>query len=523
MPSGIPGPGEVRNLVVVLGDQLNHDSAAFDGLDPATDLVWMCEARTESTAVWSHQARIAVFLAGMRHFAEDLRSAGVRLRYRALDVEEDDDLLAALEADLRDLRPARVVVVEAGEWRLTEGLVETVARAAVPLVVLPDRHFLCSREEFASWLTERSTPRMEHFYRWMRRRTGYLMEGAQPVSGRWNFDEENRGSFGPDGPGLLITPASFPPDEITRDVLALVQERFGDHPGSLSTFDWPVCRDDALAVLDDFVENRLADFGTYQDAMTSGVPWPETVLWHSRLSVALNLKLLDPREVCEAAIAAHASGTAPLPSVEGFVRQVLGWREYVRGIYWTQMPELAEANALEAHEPLPGFYWDAETDMTCLRRTITETLEHGFAHHIQRLMVTGLFGLLLGVDPHALHRWYLAVYVDAVEWVEMPNTIGMSQYADGGLLASKPYVATGKYLQRMSDYCGDCRFRPDRSTGTDACPFTTLYWDFLDRHLERFAAHPRMALQVRNLARKPSEEMAAIRQQAADLRAAFRG
>lgn len=510
----------VRTLVVVLGDQLDHRSAAFEGFDPGADLVWMCEARGESELVWSHQARIAVFLTAMRHFAAELRAQGFPVRYRALDVEGDDDLVAALRADVELLRPERVVVVEPGEWRLEQELL--ALGGAVPIQLLPDRHFLCSREEFAGWLSGRKAPRMEHFYRWIRRRTGYLMEDGEPVAGRWNFDEENRGSFGPDGPGMLRPPLDTAPDAITTEVLSLVGRLFADHPGSLASFDWAVTRADALAVLADFVEHRLAEFGTYQDAMASGVPWPETLLNHSRLSVALNLKLLDPREVCTAVLEAYVAGQAPLASVEGFVRQVIGWREYVRGLYWARMPAFAEENALAAHEPLPALYWDGATEMNCLHQAVTETLAHGYAHHIQRLMVTGLFGLLLGVDPAALHRWYLAVYVDAVEWVELPNTIGMSQYADGGYLASKPYIASGKYLDRMSDYCGGCRFNPDQATGDDACPFTTLYWDFLGRHRDRFAQHPRLALQVRNLDRKSTEELTAIRDRAASLREELR-
>ncbi|MCX6395176.1 MAG: cryptochrome/photolyase family protein [Propionibacteriales bacterium] len=521
-PGRNPFPGHVRTLVVVLGDQLDPDSDLLTDLDPAHDLVWMCEASGEADHVWSHQARIAVFLSAMRHLALTLDERGIPVCYRRLDVEDDADLLAALESDLDRFGPEEVRVMEPGEWRLEAGLAEVAERWGRPFEVLPDRHFLCSRTDFDRWLADRSVPRMEHFYRAMRRRTGYLMDGDQPAAGRWNFDTENRGSFGPDGPGLTVGPRAFRPDAVTQEVLDLVRTRFGSHPGSLDAFDWPLTRPDALLALDDFIEHRLGDFGSYQDAMTSGAPWPDTLLFHSRLSVALNLKLLDPREVCEAAVAAYHAGTAPIASVEGFVRQVLGWREYVRGLYWARMPQFADMNELGANEPLPGLYWDAGTDLNCLHQTVSETLAHGYAHHIQRLMVTGLFGLLLGVDPAALHRWYLAVYVDAVEWVELPNTIGMSQYADGGYLGSKPYIATGKYIDRMSDYCGPCRYRPDRAVGPDACPITTLYWDFLGRHHERFAGHPRMALQVRNLERKSGAELTAIRDQAAAFRESLR-
>jgi deoxyribodipyrimidine photolyase-related protein len=301
---------------------------------------------------------------------------------------------------------------------------------------------------------------------------------------------------------------------MTRAVLDLVERQFPSNPGRLDAFDWPVTRDQALAALEDFVAHRLPCFGRWQDAMWRGEPW----LYHSRLAAALNLKLISPREACAAAEQAWRQGRAPLEAVEGFVRQVLGWREYVRGIYWREMPGYVERNALDAHESLPSFYWSGETDLACLRETIGQTLALGYAHHIQRLMVTGLFALLWGVRPREVHEWYLAVYVDAVEWVELPNTLGMSQYADGGLLASKPYVATGKYLARMGNYCDGCRYRPERAHGADACPFTTLYWDFLARHRERFARHPRLALQVRNLDRLSDSERTAIAVRADELR-----
>ncbi len=507
---------DVRRLIVVLGDQLDLGSTALRDVDPRRDVVWMCESADEATAVWSHQARIAVFLAAMRHFAEDLRARGLSVRYHRTE-DERGSLAQALAADLDELRPGSVVVTQPGEYRVEQTLREAVEAAGVEWDCREDEHFLCSAADFAEWIGGRKQPRMEHFYRWMRRRTGWLMEAGEPVGGRWNFDADNRGAFTEDGPGLRPDPRSFPPDPTTQEVLDLVARRYGDHPGSLASFDWPLTREDALLALADFVDHRLARFGEVQDAMWSGEPWPAALLFHSRLSVALNLKLLDPREVIDAVVEAHVAGRAPIGSVEGFVRQVLGWREYVRGLYWQRMPEFVDANALDAQLPLPELYWTGETEFACLRETVGETLRHGYAHHIQRLMVTGLFGLLLGVSPRAMHEWYLAVYVDAVEWVELPNTIGMSQYADGGVLGSKPYVASGAYIDRMSDYCSGCPRRPDRATGDDACPFTTLYWDFLDRHRSRFAEHPRMTLQVRNLDRR-EDDLPAIRAAAAELR-----
>jgi deoxyribodipyrimidine photolyase-related protein len=349
----------------------------------------------------------------------------------------------------------------------------------------------------------------------MRQRHGVLMDGAQPEGGQWNFDADNREAFGPSGPGPVPPRTVFEPDAITREVMTLVRSRFGTHPGQLDSFAWTVTRAQALQALQRFVAERLPHFGRWQDAMWPGEPW----LYHAHLSAALNLKLLNPREVVDAAVAAYRAGAAPLAGVEGFVRQVLGWREYVRGIYWTRMPGYAELNALDAPHDLPGFFWTGHTDMACLRDALGQTLQHGYAHHIQRLMVTGLFALMYGVQPQQVHAWYLAVYVDAVEWVELPNTLGMSQYADGGLMASKPYVATGKYIQRMSPHCKGCRYNPAQRTGDAACPYTTLYWDFLMRHEERLAANPRMALQVKNVARLDGAEKQAIRARAAAVRA----
>ncbi len=507
----------LRNLVVVLGDQLDAGSAAFDGFDPQTDAVWMAEVAEESTHVWTSQPRIAIFLAAMRHFREALQARGWDVRYRELPATGEGGTLAGeLSRTLREVKPARVVMVDAGEWRVAEVIRAAVTDAGVEFEVRSDRHFLCTREEFAAHAEGRKQLRMEFFYREMRRKHRVLLDRAgEPEGGQWNFDHDNRGSFTAEGPGRLRAPVRFEPDALTREVLALVRGRFGAHPGRLESFDWPVTPEQARVALEDFIAHRLADFGQYQDAMWTREPW----LYHSRLAAAMNLKLLDPREVISAAEAAYRAGRASLASVEGFIRQILGWREYVRGIYWHFMPGYVERNALGAREELPKFYWTGETPMACLHDAIGQTLEHGYAHHIQRLMVTGLYGLLLGVEPQRMHEWYLAVYVDAVEWVELPNTLGMSQYGDGGARASKPDVSTGKYIDRMSNYCAGCRFDPAKATGPDACPFTTLYWDFLQRHEKLLAANQRMALQVKNLARLKPADARAIRERAAAIRA----
>lgn len=509
----------MRNLVLILGDQLDPAGTAFDGFDPGLDAVWMAEVEHESRHVSSHKARIVLFLAAMRHFRDDLRARGHVVHYRELDAHAHPSLEAALEDDLGRLRPERVICVRPGEQRVLAALEPVVRASGCSWELREDGHFLCTPAEFTHWAGARRALRMEHFYRWIRQRERLLLDGDQPCGGRWNFDADNRAAFGPEGPGFVPACAGFAPDAVTRAVIELVERRFATHPGRLERFDWPVTRAAALQALDDFVRHRLRDFGRWQDAMWTGEPY----LHHSRLSAALNLKLLGPREVCAAAERAYRSGAADLAAVEGFIRQVAGWREFVRGIYWREMPGYLEHNALDAGAALPAFYWTGETDMACLREAVGQTLEYGYAHHIQRLMVTGLFALLWGVRPREVHEWYLAVYVDAVEWVELPNTLGMSQFADGGLLASKPYVASGRYLDRMSDYCSRCRYRPGAATGEDACPVTTLYWDFLARHERRFERHPRLAPQVRNLARKSASERAAIAARAQALRQVTNG
>ena len=516
---------ELRTLVVVLGDQLDLDAAAFDGFDPEQDAVWMAEVNEESNHVWSGKQRIALFLAAMRHFAQALHAAGRPLHYTRLDDPGNGGTLAAeLQAAIEELAPQRLLMTAPGDWRVWQSLKAAAESSGRALEVCEDRHFYTTVREFSAHAKGRKALRLEYFYRALRQRHGVLMQdgkpeggklqGGQPVGGRWNFDADNREAFGRAGPVGLPARATFEPDALTREVIALVNRHFAQHPGSLDGFAWPVTREEALASLRSFIEQRLPLFGRYEDAMWPGEPW----LYHSHLSAALNLKLLNPREVVQAAEAAYHAGHAPLQSVEGFIRQILGWREYVRGIYWTQMPGYVELNALDAQQALPAWYWTGQTDMACLRDALTQTLQHGYAHHIQRLMVTGLFTLLLGVRPQEVHAWYLAVYVDAVEWVELPNTLGMSQYGDGGLMASKPYVATGKYIQRMGGPCSRCRYDPAQRAGEQACPYTTLYWDFLMRHEALLKKNPRMAMQVKNVARLSDVQRHAVVQRADAIR-----
>jgi deoxyribodipyrimidine photolyase-related protein len=510
-----PRVAKLRDLVVVLGDQLDLEAAAFDGFDAGVDAVWMAEVPAESTHAWSSKPRTALFLAAMRHFALALHAAGRPLHYTRLDaVGNGGSLGAQLQADIERLRPARLVMTEAGDWRVLQAIKAVAEANGLPLDIREDRHFFCSVREFAAHARGRKALRMEYFYREQRKRHDVLMRDGEPVGGQWNFDTDNREAFTATGPSDVPPRTTFPPDAVTREVIALVNNRFAVHPGRLDSFAWPVTRAQALQSMRAFIKERLPLFGRYQDAMWPGDPW----LYHSHLSAALNLKLLNPREVVAAAEAAYHDGHVPLASAEGFIRQILGWREYVRGIYWTQMPGYLERNALDAREELPAWYWTGATDMACLRDALAQTLTHGYANHIQRLMVTGLFALMLGVNPKQVHAWYLSVYVDAVEWVELPNTLGMSQYADGGVMGSKPYVATGKYIQRMSPHCEGCRYDPAQRSGDNACPFTTLYWDFLMRHEAALARNPRMALQVKNVARLTDAQKRAVRERAAAIR-----
>ncbi len=501
---------KVRHLVVVLGDQLDGQSAAFDGFDKARDVVLQMEVMEEASYVPQHRLRLAVFFAAMRHFRDEQRAHGREVVYSALDDKANRGSLAAeLHRHARQLKPERIIVLEPGDWRVRAQL----ADLALPIEFRADRHFLCPRDEFNAFANRHPHVVMETFYRFMRQRLGILIEDdGGPTGGKWNLDSENRKSFGRGKAPTIPAPPRFAPDATTREVVALVQRVFPNNPGRLDGFDLPVSHVQAQRALKDFVTHRLASFGRYQDAMRGG----EALLFHSRLSVPLNLHMLQPRDVVDAALTQHG---VPLNSLEGFIRQIIGWREFVHGIYWRMMPDYAERNALDAELPMPRFFWTGETDMRCLHEAIGHTIDHGYAHHIERLMVLGQFCLLLGVRPYDVHRWHISMFVDAIDWVSLPNALGMSQHADGGAIGTKPYAASGNYINRMSDHCRHCRYDPHKSVGDDACPFTTLYWDFLARHTKRFRSNRRMTFSYRNLARKDRHEIDAIRRQANSLKA----
>jgi deoxyribodipyrimidine photolyase-related protein len=475
----MPGP----LLVPILGDQLSPNLASLRGADPADTVVLMMEVWEEATYVRHHKQKIALIFAAMRHFAAELRAAGWRVEYVTLDDPENagsftGEVVRALERH----DPREVRVVEPGEWRVHATMAQWADKFPCPVTILADDRFIASKAEFAAWAEGRRTLRMEYFYREMRRKTGLLMEAdGSPAGGRWNYDAENREPLA----GALMVP---PRPLFTRAVLDLVARRFGDHFGDLEPFGWPVTRAQAEQAAEAFLTQRLAEFGPYQDAMLRG----QDQLYHSLLSTSLNLGLLDPLDLCRRAEARWREGRAPLNSVEGFIRQIIGWREYVRGFYWHEMPGLAEANALGARRPLPAFYWTGETDMACLADCVRSTRGNAHAHHIQRLMVLGNFALIAGLEPRAVADWYLVVYADAYEWVELPNVAAMVLYADGGRLASKPYAASGAYIDRMSDYCAGCRYSPKIKLGEGACPFNLLYWRFMAANRKAFAANPRI-------------------------------
>ena len=500
-------------LRVVLGDQCTRTLAGLRDLDPAADTVLLAEVEAECTYVPHHKQKIALVLSAMRHFARALEARGVRVRHVRLDEPGNTGTLRGevLRA-ARALAPGRIVCTHPGEWRVLEDMLGWEKGAGVPVLILDDDRFLCSLARFREWADGEPTLRMEGFYRAMRREHGLLLDArGEPEGGRWNHDRDNRAPprgavRGPAGP-------DFPPDAVTREVIALVARRFPGHFGALDAFNWPVTARDAARALADFVQHRLPGFGAHQDVMLRG----ERTLFHARVSASLNAGLLDPMGACRAAEAAFRDGRAPINAAEGFVRQILGWREYVRGAYWMQGPEYRALNALGATRPLPGFFWSGETRMSCVRHVVAQCRDLAYAHHIQRLMVTGNFALLAGLAPAAVDEWYMVVFADAYEWVELPNVHGMALHADGGLIGSKPYAASGAYIDRMSDYCGTCFYDPRDGAGPRGCPFNALFWDFVARHAERFRANPRMEPVVRNAERLPPERLAALRARAASV------
>ena len=501
-------------LRLVLGDQLSETLSALRDTDRDRDVVLMVESVAEATAWKHHKQKLVLVWSAMRQFAQRLRDHGWSVRYVSLDDPENTGTIggelarAVAEGDV-----SRIVRTACGKWSLERHLLEL--DLPIPVEVREDDRFICPSATFAAWAEGRRELRMEFFYREMRRRTGLLMDGDAPAGGRWNFDAENRRKLprGVRPPARLRTT----PNSTTRAVMAMVSEGFDDHFGIVEGFGWPTNPEEAERALTHFLDEGLPGFGDWQDAMA----WDQPFLWHGLISPALNIGLLDPLDVCRRAEAHWRAGRAPLNAVEGFIRQILGWREFVRGVYWLKMPEYGLRNALDAQGRLPWFFWSGETDMACVADTVRAARDHAYAHHIQRLMITGNLAMLLGVHPDAVDDWYMVVFADAYEWVEMPNTRGMATFADGGIVGSKPYAASGAYIDRMSDYCGGCRYDVKQRLGDAACPFNALYWDFIDRNAAQLAGNGRMQMPLKGLERLAPEDRQAVRDRAAALRKAM--
>jgi deoxyribodipyrimidine photolyase-related protein len=499
-------------LRLVLADQLSESIASMQGLNKADDIILLCEVMEEATYVPHHPKKIAFLFSAMRHFAAEIEAQGIRVRYIALDdAFNTGSFTGEVQRAVSEIRPAGLVVTEPGEFRVLEMMKSWQTLLGIPVSILPDTRFLATHSGFADWAKNKKQLRMEFFYREMRKKYSILMDvDGKPTGGQWNYDKDNRK---PPKAGMKSPPRIIHKKSVTtKEVLELVKDRFGHHFGSLEPFHFAVTREQAMLELEHFIIHLLPSFGSYQDAMVAGEPY----LYHSLISSYLNAGLLLPLEICQKAEAAYRAGKAPLNAAEGFIRQVLGWREYVRGIYWHFMPEYAERNSLDATRPLPDFYWTAKTHMFCIAEAVRHTRDHAYSHHIQRLMVTGNFALLAGLDVKQVQKWYLAVYSDAYEWVELPNTLAMALFGDGGVVASKPYAASGKYIHRMSNYCKQCKYDPDEMTGERACPFNALYWDFLARHEEKFRGNQRMSYMYSTWDKFVQEKQQMIRVQAAN-------
>jgi deoxyribodipyrimidine photolyase-related protein len=496
----------MATLRLVLGDQLTRSLASLRDVDHENDLILLAEVGQEAGYVDHHKKKIAFIFSAMRHFAQALEDEGLPVRYTRIDDPSNaNTLLGEVQRANNDCGPfERLVLVEPGEFRLMQEFRSWRETLDLDVEIRRDDRFIATLDRFNDWAAGRKRLTMEYFYREMRKDTGILMDGDAPCGGEWNFDKENRETL-PDDVALPER-LSVEPDTITRDVLEIVAERFGGHFGELEPFGYAVTSQDAERQLDWFIETALPDFGRYQDAMAAG----EAFLFHSLLSLYMNAGLLDPLKVCKRAEQAYRAGNAPINAAEGFVRQILGWREFVRGIYWRFMPDYLKSNHLNASRALPDFYWSADSGMACIDDCVSTTRKHAYAHHIQRLMVTGNFALLAGIDPGAINAWYLGVYADAYEWVEAPNTHGMAIFADGGIMATKPYAASGSYINKMSNYCKRCAYKVSKKTGEGACPFNYLYWNFLIENREQLRGNHRLAMIYKTLDRMDENKVETI-------------
>lgn len=475
-------------LHLIFGDQLSLSLLSLREIDKNNDVILMCEVMQEASYVWHHPKKIALIFSAMRHFASELALQGFKVDYVKLDDEKnsgsfDGELQRAITAH----NPQKILLIEPSEHRVFNKVLQWQKNLNIPIQILDDERFLCSKIEFRKWAKNKKELRLEFFYREMRKKYKILVdENLKPVEGKWNFDTENRKTpkSGIKSPKRI----SHKKDKITLEVLDLVAKKFPKNFGNLLPFHFGVNRKQALIEAQHFIDELLPNFGDYQDVMLKG----EAYLYHSLLSCYINIGLLDPLEICKMAEESYYNKKAPINAVEGFIRQILGWREYVRGIYWLYMPQYLENNFFAAKRALPKFYWGEKTDMFCLGETINQTKEHAYSHHIQRLMITGNFALIAGLNPKEVHEWYLAVYADAFDWVELPNTLGMALHADGGIMASKPYAASANYISKMSNFCKSCKFNPEKVVGENACPFNSLYWNFMQQNEGKLKSNQRL-------------------------------
>ena len=494
-------------LRIILGDQLSKEISSLSGINAEEDIVLICEVFAEATYVKHHKKKIVFLFSAMRHFAEELRvEKNYQVEYLKLnDPEPMQSFTQAVEKTLAKHKIDEIIVTSPGEYRVLTEINIWQELFGIPVDIREDARFLCNQVEFKNWSKDRKNLRMEYFYREMRKKYSILMDGDQPIGGKWNFDLENRK---PPNPNFDI-PETFSsePDAVTLDVMQLVEDKFSDHMGVLSDFHFAINAAQAKIALKQFIDERLKYFGDFQDAMIQGKPW----MYHSHVGLYLNCGLLSPLECIQAAEQAYHDSHAPLNAVEGFIRQILGWREFVRGIYWNEMPDYASLNFFEAERDLPAFYWDADTKMNCVHQSVKETSQNAYAHHIQRLMVLGNFALLTGINPVQVNAWFLSVYADAFEWVELPNVSGMALFADGGYLASKPYAAGGGYINKMSNYCKSCSYSVTKKSGPDACPFNYLYWDFLERNRNKLGNNHRIGMMYKVYDRMSEEKKEMIK------------
>lgn len=495
----------MSNLRLILGDQLSMNISSLSNCDKANDHLLMCEVWEEATYVKHHKKKIAFIFSAMRHFAQSLEKKGYQLHYTKLDSPgNSNSFFGEVQRLAKKVKPSKIIVTFPGEYRVWQDMQSWEKRLNIPVEIREDERFLCSRDEFKRWAGDYKQLRMEYFYREMRRKHDILMNNTKPEGGQWNYDSQNRK---PGSSKLAIPkPHSVQPDAITTEVLSLVAEKFPQHFGDLEPFHYAVTRRQALNVLKHFIQYSLANFGDYQDAMLAGEPW----MYHSHISFYLNIGLLEPMECISAVVQAYKENEAPLNAVEGFIRQIMGWREFIRGIYWLKMPDYASENLFHAKRDLPEFFWTGETELNCLKNCISETKANAYAHHIQRLMVLGNFLLLTGIDPAAVNEWYLIVYADAFEWVELPNVIGMILFADGGFFASKPYAGGGAYINKMSNYCKNCHYKVKEKNGDEACPFNYLYWNFLITNRDILQQNSRLGMMYRTIDKMSKEKIKLI-------------